>query len=849
MNDLPLPVWFLEWLSVDVTSLEGGSAKLRFARFPEGEAGLLALLGVVLLLAIVVLTYLREGNVPTWRKIFMASFRGLLILAAAVIVFYPVLEVIRERELPAATLVLLDESSSMSIEDRYLGAPQDLQQTSDFLGIEESQIRRTSRADLVNQLLGADDSGYLRKLRAKNLLKVYTFSRQLESVAAPAAPGASGSPPESEPAGDGAPASGGSAAPENREAGGESTADGGPPPPPVPRVALEPDGAVTDLAGALRGAVEQQGGGLVAAIVVFSDGRITAGEGVPGVAEFLRDKKIPVYTVGVGDPSPSRNFRVTAVMASERVFAGDPANVEVRVRQKGYDQETVEIELVEEYLGTRAVEEISRPLGTMDLHFAENQTEGSVSFQVELSGLGRHRLTARIAAREEENFQDDNERTIVVEVVEQASRVLLIAGSPTWEYRFLKNLLRRDRRIFLAAWLMSADPDFPQEGNTSLKRLPTATKELFEYDVVALLDVDPRGLPAGFPELLERFVGKHRGGLLYVAGEKYSIRFLRSEFVKPIVGMLPVVADIERAESDRSRTPFHDRAWPLVPTRVASAHAATRLSSRPARNRQRWGEIDPVYWSFPVRKPKPAATVLLRHADPRRTSEGEPQPVMAWHFYEGGRVIFLGTDESWRWRATTLEVYDQFWIQTVRYLTESRLSGGRRQILQTDSEEYDLGDVVRVSALLLDENYKPRVIDSQTVTIDDPEGAATEVELEPDSSAPGWFRGIFVPRGLGEHTIRLPDGTERVVRVEPPDLEFQEPRLEEATLRSLAERTEGKYYRLWEAPAVLDEIGEGRQTVTTADEPIPLWDNWFSLGLLAGLLTMEWILRKLNRLL
>ena len=58
MSDgLPLPEWLLRWLSVDVEALEGGSASLRLARFPEGELGLLALLAVIGALGLVAFTY------------------------------------------------------------------------------------------------------------------------------------------------------------------------------------------------------------------------------------------------------------------------------------------------------------------------------------------------------------------------------------------------------------------------------------------------------------------------------------------------------------------------------------------------------------------------------------------------------------------------------------------------------------------------------------------------------------------------------------------------------------------------------------------------------------------------
>ena len=838
MNDsLPLPAWFLRWLSVDVESLEGGSAAVRFARFPEGEWGLLSLLAVGAIIALFVYLYTKEGAISMVRKLFLASFRALVVVVVAAIVFFPVLEVNRARDLRATTIVMIDDSLSMGLADRFLGKPDYLSSTATALEIDPAAVRDATRAELVNRAVGSRDSALLKALRENNLLQVYTFSDQLRAVTATKS--------ESEPD------RSGSASPSGAAASPSSTDAVGPavlpvPLPPVPNVSVTPRGGRTDLASALRGAIEQQAGTRIAAVVIVTDGRLTAGEGVAGVGEFLREKGIPVHAVGVGDPTPPKNFRVTAVLASERVFAGDPISAEVRVQQKGYEGETVRVTLVDAFAREAGAEVETRELGAVEVTFGDEQTEGSAHFKVELEGLGLHRLTARIEAREEEAFEDDNERTVDVEVVEEASRVLLIAGGPTWEYRFLKNLLRRDRRVTLSAWLISADPDYPQEGNLSLEKLPLEAKELYEYDVVMLLDVDPAGLPPGYAPLLADFVGKHRGGLLFVAGEKYSSAFFLSEAMRPVVEMLPVSPDPTRL---RSTAAFHTRIYPLVPTRVASSHAATKLSSQPDRNRMRWNELSGAYWSFPVRKVKPGATVLLRHADPQRQVEGESNPVFAWQHYEGGRVMFLGVDETWRWRSTTADIYDQFWIQSVRYLTESRLLGGRRQLLQTEGDSFDLGDVIRLSGLFLDENYSPVEGESQMLTVEDPEGNQSELRLDRDETSPGWFRGLFVPPGLGEYIVRLPDGSETRLRVEPPDLEFQEPRLDESTLRTLADRTDGSYSRLWEMSTIPAKIPDRRQTVVTADEPIPLWDNWFSMYLLAGLITLEWILRKLHRLL
>ena len=126
MNDLPLPQWLLRWLSIDPSSLDGGEANLRLARFPEGELGLLALLVVAAGLAIVFLTYSREGALARWKKYSIASIRALLVLLLALVVFYPVIEVSREKEIRKSTILLLDDSLSLTLKDGYRSSPDTL---------------------------------------------------------------------------------------------------------------------------------------------------------------------------------------------------------------------------------------------------------------------------------------------------------------------------------------------------------------------------------------------------------------------------------------------------------------------------------------------------------------------------------------------------------------------------------------------------------------------------------------------------------------------------------------------------------------------------------------------------
>lgn len=816
MESSPLPTWLLELLSVDVERLRGGSAHLRLARFPEGGLAFLLVLALLGAVGFVAWNYRLEGQTARWKKCLLAVLRCLIVLLAALILCYPVLEVDRKQELRATTLVLLDESASISIKDNYVADTPRREALARSLALSSDEVGRLGRGELVARALAPREGARspLEQLAEKNQLKVHTFS------GLPLEPFAAGPGKES-------------ALLERLRA---------------------PRGPITDLSGALRSAVEEEGAGKVAGIVVVTDGRVTAGEDLKSVGAFLAARGVPVHAVGVGDPTPARNLRLGALLASERVFQGDPVVVDARLEHQGFGGETVRVELTDSFEAPGEAPRAEVKVETIEVPLLDTRADAAVGFRFEPSGIGKHRLTARIEPRPEEAFQDDNTRTVIVEVVKDASRVLLIAGAPSYEYRFLKNLLRRDSRISVASWLMSADPEYPQEGDVSLKKLPATAKELFDFDVVILMDPDPLGFPEGFGALLEELVGKRRGGVVFSAGEKYATVFHESPALEAIRGMLPVVISAGDVREETGRGRFYERLWPLIPTPQAQAHAATRLSSQVDRNRDRWAEIAGIYWSFPARKAKPGATVLFVHPDPALARDGEPRPLVAFQYYEGGRVMWVGIDSTWRWRATAEEVYDRFWIQSLRYLTESRLAGNRRKLLECDREVYDLGDTLRVSLYRTDESFRPVVAPEATVLVNAPDEAPQEITLLQDPAAPGWFRGTYIPRKVGEHVVRSPDSgdgstAEKTVRVEPPAVEFETPRLDEEALRELATATSGSYVPLAEIASVPGRIPDRRQTLVTTDEPIPLWDNALFLGALTALFTAEWILRKLWRLL
>ena len=78
-------------------------------------------------------------------------------------------------------------------------------------------------------------------------------------------------------------------------------------------------------------------------------------------------------------------------------------------------------------------------------------------------------------------------------MVDEKIKVLYIEQTPRWEFRFLQQVLLRDRRIEASFVLAEGDPEVAQ-ARPFLPRFPSEKEELFKYDMVIIGDVDPKGL-------------------------------------------------------------------------------------------------------------------------------------------------------------------------------------------------------------------------------------------------------------------------------------------------------------------------------------------------------------------
>ena len=206
----------------------------------------------------------------------------------------------------------------------------------------------------------------------------------------------------------------------------------------------------------------------------------------------------------------------------------------------------------------------------------------------------------------------------------------------------------------------------------------------------------------------------------------------------------------------------------------------------------------------------------------------------------------------WRLRYKRGDKYHaRFWGQTIQFLTLSRLLGGNKRIrLETDRNEYRIGERIKISANVLDEAYTPIRTDSFQVALyrRGPRAKANMVGLVPVPGMPGFFQGFFVPEKPGAYDLTAPGTTAEQANtsqfnVEDVSLERQEPAMQEDMLRQMAEMSGGQYLTAADLP-LLSKLLSGEKRRTSVKYSRELFDLPIAFAILIVLLTAEWLLRR-----
>jgi hypothetical protein len=638
------------------------------------------------------------------------------------------------------------------------------------------------------------------------------------------------------------------------------------------RAELGPRGSETRLGDAIEHLVNKERGGPIAGIVVFSDGGRNAGQPLQVAIESAQNAGIPVHCVGLGSDKRPSNVRMVDIEAPDRVYPGDKFPVTGMVQGYGTAGRTAKVELLQSTGSAESGATFQKVEERAVLLGAEGELV-PVRFEITPEQPGKVQYQIRVSLNAPDADPKDNEKTARVEVIERKSRVLVIAGGPSREYQFLKNLLHRDKDTTLHVLLQSGAEGMSQEADELLFEFPETAEELFEYDGIVAFDPDWEKLDQSQAELLERWVAEEGGGLVVVAGPVFTPLWSSRRPGDPVADLIKALYPVAfyyqgSATLDLGRF-GGEKAWPIEFTPDGVDAEFLWLGEDSTANAAAWASFDGVFGYYAVKDPKPAARVYARFGDPDTALDGTLPIYMAGHIFGSGRVFFQASGEMWRIRAVDETYFEQYYTKLLRWATQGRLSrDSKRGVLLVDKDRGLLGDQFTIRAMLKNQQLQPLSDAEVPAVLVTPEGKREALRLRQlkEGARPGMFGGDFTALLEGDYRVELrPPGSDtdelltREVRVRVPALEIEKPERNDAVLRELADKTGGSYFVGMDD--ALDRASTGRSLVRsiepqdqtsylpgTPDRDFERNLMGWLMGLICGVLSIEWLIRRLSKL-
>ncbi len=638
-----------------------------------------------------------------------------------------------------------------------------------------------------------------------------------------------------------------------------------------------PTGSVTALATALEQLLAVPRDEPLAAVVLCSDGIDTTQGDPVAVAKLYRRKGIPIFTATFGTTDEPRDIVLDNVQVKRAVPNQAPTRIGLTFHSPGFASQIVPIQ----------IRRGSQPVATQQVRLTGREQHVEMDFTPRQKGFQIYEVL--IPPQAGEWSTANNRRTFGLEVVDPTIRVIymegtpLQSGAPLPEWKYLKDALQSDPNIKVKVLYQSLSgatgggrfrftPDSdPQTGERvypvdhATHGFPRTMSELLLYDVVIHSDIKTLFFSGEQLQNMARFVQEYGGGFVMIGG---TSAFGKGGYQKTVIDRIVPVA--MQQSTDSQQMEFRMQVVPGALDHPVMAIGRTREDTL-----RIWTEKLPPFHGFNrVDRPKPGAIVLGITPVQGSISGFGNRVVLAVQDIGRGRSMAFTSDTTRTWGSDFETIwgepinpsyglsegncdsryYRAFWINAVRWLSAGKVGKTNNAVTLELAQTYSLpNQLTRATVTVRDDNAQPMggadvalllsaggaLVASNRLTFD-ATGLSYLADLRPP--LPGNYTvtavANFKGRKLGED--------QQLLMCAETDPEMTEVRARPDLMAEIARVSGGKDLTAdppGDSP-VASAVFQHTPPVAVTYNRKPLWDSGWWLAAIAGLLTLEWAVRR-----
>jgi len=558
---------------------------------------------------------------------------------------------------------------------------------------------------------------------------------------------------------------------------------------------------VTNFSEMLRSVYDRYGGQNLGAVVVASDGVYNEGSN-PAYSDAPLAS--PVYTIALGDPTPKKDLLIKRVFTNKLAYLGDKFTMQIDVAATNYTGSQTVLTV------SKVTGDQSRQIQSIPINVTGNDFFVTKEVQIEADQPGVVQYLVSVAKLPGEASTVNNSREVLIDVLDARQKILLLANSPHPDLTALRQTLEANKN-YQVSIAYANDPGL----------------EVSKFDFVVL-----HNLPSATNEI---------SGVLNTLNDKRIPRLFIAGMQTNFVALSKVQA-LVNVQSDGKQSDE-------VQGKVSPRFAAFSLAPAVLEELPRFNPIISPFGNFSA---TPQGQVLLYK---RIGKVDTDQPLLAVGETNGVKTgIFLG-EGFWEWRLFDYlqhqnhEIFDELVGKTVQYLSVKE--DKRKFRVNIDKNIFNENEAVNFGAELYNDNYELTNESDVAMSIRNGAGQEFTYTFNKLGKAYALNAGILP---VGNYTYKATTNFngqtlayEGQFRVRAIQLELFETAANHGVLQQLSNKFGGEMVMPAEMASIADKIKNKETVKPVIYQSIrtnPLINLKWIFALLAGLLAVEWFLRR-----
>ena len=201
-------------------------------------------------------------------------------------------------------------------------------------------------------------------------------------------------------------------------------------------------------------------------LIIFTDGQINQGS---PVQEFYdSSSNFSIYTIGVGDTTPMLDVFIRSVDSPPLSVKGQNVNIDVTISGIGDINERVNVNLFDEK---------NKLIGSKLVNIGSQEENEIIRFQISPNKIGENNYFVKCSALSDEINIQNNQQKIKLYVMKDNYNIALVTGAPNYNTRLIKNFMKEQGNNIVDHYIMNS-----KNFNQKLKKFLEKKYEVIIFD-------------------------------------------------------------------------------------------------------------------------------------------------------------------------------------------------------------------------------------------------------------------------------------------------------------------------------------------------------------------------------